>query len=177
MPPRSKLETAPDWIIAELIRLNKLGIRYSRIRAKLAELEFETSEASISRYLSKEKKTRENVAAASQAAKALVAGIAETKDGERLQGALRQILGTIAYKLLSEKAASGETLDPKELQWLANAIMKLSQSSSLDLNTEAARRTKFAEEAGDKLKEVAERAGLSPEVIEEIRTKALGLKG
>ena len=175
MPPRSRIATAPDWVIAELVKLAKKGISYKRIRAKLAELEFETSEAGISRFFSKEKQTRERVQAASLAAKALVSGIAEDKDGERLLGGLRHILGTIAYKTLSSRAAAGEEFEPKDLQWVAAAIKNLSQSSHLDLNTEAARREKFAAEADERLSEVAAKSGLSPQLAEQIRRDVLGL--
>ncbi len=173
MPPRSKLECAPDEVLAKIRELHRRGVNYKTICAKLDELGTETSPAALSRFMTREKKTMQQVAAVSKAAQLLADRLEDNLDGARMSSAARQMLTTVLYQFLSRSLGGDDSLDIKQVTALATALKNISLANKLDVGAEGGRRN--LAEAGEKLEQMAEEAGLSDKTVSWIKKEALGL--
>lgn len=183
MPPRSKISQLPaevrEWLHRALVER-----AFGDIEAVTVELQDKLREAGIAVYIGKSavgmenqrvKRAQEALRASIEAARMLQQ---DTGAGDALGGATLDLVQSEVFQLTLKARELGEAVDNATriglINDLALAASRLSRSRVNQDRWAADVRTK-AEAAADKVAKLAQKGGLQPATVQEIRRSILGI--
>lgn len=182
MPGRSKVGALPadarSWLDGELVK--RQFADYEELAALLAEQGFEISKSAVHRYGEKLERKLARIAASTDAAKAIAATTPDAEDAR--SAALIGLTQTELFDVLLTLQESTEADAPTRVKLLARAATSVAR-----LTRASAAQKRFADEvrerlnqqksaAADKVAALGKKAGLSPEVANQIRAQILGIE-
>jgi hypothetical protein len=178
--PPNKVNELPPEILAEAQKLLREGRTIDEITSKLQELGVNVSRSGVGRW----KKSAAKSMRSMQRAQAFGAEWAKSlkEDPEGKVGRLLIEMGKTAVldKLINAQddgKDGGETdpLDAKSLFMLASAVKNFESAGNMNIAREIKIKETIYKEAAEAAVGVVKQQGLTPEAVEEIRAKILGI--
>lgn len=172
---RSKVDDLPAPLREELHRLIREGFTLDEMLAHLRNLTEGPvpSRSSLGRYAKNFEVLAERVRRSQEIADRMVAEVGpQIADGKGFQ-VLTHGFQSLVFDFMSA-LPEGETLDPKNLSFLAGAIKDITSARKADTDLALKIRQEAAKQAAAKVDEVGKARGLTAETIKQMREAVLG---
>jgi len=183
VPRASSISKLPPEIREKITVLRTQGRTIDEIVGKLAELDIDVSRSAVGRHLKQQKKIFEQIQKGRHMAEAIARQFGDA-EGTKLQRTNIELLQTIITDMMFSAGDDGVfDPDPKNVMFAATALEKLSKASKLSTDQELQIRKEAEREAMKKAASMVDEAaktakdkGLSPEMVDQLKAKFLGVK-
>lgn len=186
MPRPSKVDRLPAEIRELIGELRGDGRTIDEILAKLRELKVELARSTLGRHVQELDALGEQIRKSRAIAEALVARFGDAPESRTARLNIELMHGQVMKLLAAVDPASGETVSftPREVQFLSDALHRLSRASKDDVDREEKTRALVHKEIAEKAKAAAETIGdrikarggaLDPETLRTIREEIYGI--
>lgn len=177
MPPKSSISRLPSDVKASVDKLIRDNVTIDAIVAHLDKLGEDVSRSAVGRYKKSAEATMRNYREAQEVAGIWVKQLGENPDSD-VGRLCAEMLKTVAFKTLADMGDDEDplnTVDPREIMFLAKAMKDLAGADKLSLDREVRIRAAALVDAAIAVDSVAKQRGLSDEDAEAIRAKVLGV--
>lgn len=173
MPRRNKIKQLPQEVRDEIHRLIDEEWTFDDIVAHLKTLHVDVSRSGVHRYTQEYKQLSAELRSTREAAEQLARdlGAVETDDSARL---LIELLQTIMFKAGSSIARGESALDASDILALARGLDHLSRAKGKTIDIERRARDEATAAAAETAATAMSAAGLSQEVVDQIKAQVLG---
>ena len=189
----SKIERLPEELRSRIDALLRQKVPLDEIMAALADLGVENvSRSGLGRYKQKVDKIGEKLRQTREVSNALVEKLGDAPEGKQ-QRLLVEMMRSLVFDVLvaageaseAGTGASGLTLDPMAVHFLARSLKDLAAAQKTDADMALRVRKELAAEAEAKLKKMEGEAGkpgaggrgFDPETLRRVREEIYGITG
>lgn len=134
----------------------------------------DVSRSAVGRYKQRAETQMERFREAQEIAKVWVNKLGSDPNGD-VGRLLSEMLKTVAFQVAGQLGESGDDVAPKEVAHLSMALKNIGHFEKQNLDRELRVRKEVANEAAEKVAEVAKSRGLTPDAVEAIRRDILGI--
>lgn len=178
MARKSTIKRLPVEIVNKIHSLTDAGLTLDEIMGALDKIDVDVSRSSLHRYLKNRDRVLERVRQSREMAKAIAQEFG-TETDDTVARTNIEMLHAIIMKGLSGDGETDVVLDAKEAMFMATALEKVSKASKLTTDRILQIRDEAKKEAMKQASEIVDKAaqgkGLSPEMVNELKTKFLGI--
>ncbi len=183
MPRASSIAKLPNEIREKIAVLRNQGRTIDEILDHLETIDVDVSRSSLGRYFKKQQKVLESIKRSRLLAEAVAREFGD-QEGTKIQRTNIELLhGLVTQLMLGGENDEDVVLDPKNAMFVATALEKLSKASKLSVDEELQIRKEAEREAMKKAASMVDEAakeakdkGLSPEMVDQLKAKFLGVK-
>lgn len=172
---RSKIAQLPEELRAQIEKLIRDGHTVDAITAHLQALEQDVSRSSVGRYVKSYSESMKAYQAAQEVAGKWAEIFVENPDGD-VGRLIAEMLKTLAFQTMADMGEEDKSIDPKDLMFLAKAVKDVSGATKINEERLEKVAQKAREEAAEIATDAAREAGLTDEMVEDIKARIFGVK-
>lgn len=183
MARKSTVARLPKTIREKITKLCDGGRTLDEILAHLEELdpEIEISRSALGRHVKKQKQVAEQIRRSRQLAEAVGREFGDSETSEVGRTNIELLHSLLMKIMIGEEDGAEVSLDPKDAMFMSTAIEKLIKASKLSTEQQIKIREEAEKQAMKKAAAMVDDVastdkGLSPETVEELKQKFLGIK-
>lgn len=172
----SSVKQLPPEIREEIAILRERGVTIDAIMAKLQELGAEISRSALGRYVKEIGQVGERIRRSREIAEALVRKLGDAPESR--QGRLNiELMHTVVLDLLMPAGGDGKavTIDAEQAALIARTLRDLAGAQKADADFVLRIRQETAKAAAAAVDRVAEKKGLSAEMVLALKSEFLGI--
>lgn len=177
----STIQRLPAEVRETIGRLREQGRTIDEILGKLRELEVQVSRSALGRHVQRIDAVAEEIRKSRAVAEAIVQRFGEAPESKTARLNI-ELAHALVMKCMVGEDGRAVTLAPREAQFVADALYRLSRAAKDDVDREIKIRDKVRAEIAAKASATAKqaqaelkKAGLSAETIRRIETEILGI--
>lgn len=175
----SSITRLPEEVRSKIAVLRNQGRTLDEILAHLEELDVDVSRSALGRHLKKQREVTEKIQRSRQMAEAIARNFGDKETSQVARTNIELLHSMTMQLMIGGEEGEEVKLDSKDAMFLATTIEKLAKASKTDFDRELKVREEATKEAMKKASEIVDVAGkekgLSAEVINELKSKFLGV--
>lgn len=176
MGRKSTVAVLPQQVVAEINRLIRDGRTIDEILQALQPLGTEVSRSAMGRYVKGARESMEKYRQAQEVAKVWVDKLEAEPSGD-VARLLPEMLRVVAFQSLTTMGEAEAPASPMDVMLLAKALKDIAGTTKANIDVEKQLRAMRAEvkKAAAEVETTARSAGMSEELVSNIRTRILGV--